>query len=108
MRFTQKEIREQLADLGAFRQEVLEEHLQGIESVSRKLADAEGAFLTATRDARADLDGLGAEHVEQMKRLERATAEWSARAVAAGMSEVEVLELLGVGRSEKRLDRSRA
>jgi hypothetical protein len=78
VRFTQKEIREQLTDLGAFRQEVLADHARALGELRQKL------------------ESLGAEHIHQVGHLDRAVAQWTARAIAAGMSESEVLDLLGI------------
>jgi hypothetical protein len=94
IRWTKAEIREQLVDLGAFHGEVLEEHSRLLEKAEQRLADAEATFLKSTRKVRADLRGQGAEHRRQMDHIERATAEWSARAVVAGLTEGEILELL--------------
>jgi hypothetical protein len=85
MRFTRTEIREQLADLGAFRQEVLVDHERALKAATRRL-----------NEVRDELEVLGAEHIRQAGHLDRAVAQWSTRAIAAGMSEGEVLELLGI------------
>jgi hypothetical protein len=85
VRFTQEEIREQLTDLGAFRQEVLADHARAMRATARRLDEV-----------RDELEKLGTEHIRQVGHLDRAAAQWSARAIAAGMSEGEVLELLGI------------
>jgi hypothetical protein len=92
--FTRKEIREQLTDLGAFRQEVLDEHDAEIRGACQRLDQV-----------RQELEDLGVEQRRQMGHLDRAAAQWSARAVSAGMSEAEVLELLGVQERTFRIDR---
>jgi hypothetical protein len=85
VRFTQKEIREQLTDLGAFGQEVLADHNLALSATTRRL-----------NEIREEIEELNTEHLRQVGHLDRAVAQWTARAIAAGMSEGEVLDLLGI------------
>jgi hypothetical protein len=79
MRWTNKEIREQLADLGDYRAEVQAERDELAETYDRML------------DVGKELDA-------RLDRISRSTAEWSARAGAKGIPEGEILELLGLPR----------
>lgn len=81
MRWTKKEIREQLADLGDYRAEV--------QSERDKLAEAYDRLFEEARE----LD-------DRLDRISRSTAEWSARAGKSGIAEEEILELLGLPRPE--------